>query len=695
MVDIQNNILGIYTKVEQERDFYLEILSHYFQDYLELVNLDQTNPQSPLVVPKAIIVTRLTEKAASERFPRSRIIYARRAISGQNLVEVIKIRKGTSVLVVNYPERIANETLEGLRSLGIDHLNLVPYWPGCEIDTSGFDIAIYAGIRAYCPPNIKKYINIGNRSFAGSTLMEIIQTFNLPFQLADRFFQDRYMKIIVEGCYRIADNLRKANAMKENFEQVCNLDNNISINIDHSGLIKVFNPAAEEFFETPKDAVIGKSYLEFFKDYDSLLKIISTEQPVQETIISVKQQQLVATIYLFSIDGNNNLLLKLLPVKDLQNSEAKVRVKLHSKGFTAKYHFENIKGDSEIIRKTVNLARHYAKTDATVLLTGESGTGKELFAQSIHNASKRFAAPFVGINFAALPETLAESELFGYVEGAFTGAAKCGKPGLFEIAHGGTIFLDEIGDASLPMQAKLLRVIEEREIVKVGSSSVLPVDVRIICATNKDLPRMTQEGKFREDLYYRIRVLTLYIPSLRERIEDIPSILLSSKKFSQIAQLLPNNLYERLMQYNWPGNVRELKSITEYLSILEQFKEMSSLDFAALANDLINQFFVNKISDIEVTSSHTPEQKTSSSPSDLLEEDLAAILKQIAALNKKNMPIGRCSLAELDPLKEINLTEAKIKTRLKRLEDRGYLTIGKTKQGVSLTRKALSVLQHL
>lgn len=208
-------------------------------------------------------------------------------------------------------------------------------------------------------------------------------------------------------------------------------------------------------------------------------------------------------------------------VSQLQNAEKVIRKKVKNLGWTAKYTFDDIIGSSPAIRELIRKARRYAETDSDILLIGQSGTGKELLAQSIHNASDRKKGPFVAINCAALSQNLLESELFGYVDGAFTGAQKGGKEGLFEQAHTGTIFLDEIGEVPLELQAKLLRVIQEREVMRIGDNKMILVDIRIVAATNRDLNQYVRENKFRLDLYYRLDVLHLKLPTLNERGHDI------------------------------------------------------------------------------------------------------------------------------------------------------------------------------
>jgi PAS domain S-box-containing protein len=236
--------------------------------------------------------------------------------------------------------------------------------------------------------------------------------------------------------------------------------------------------------------------------------------------------------------------------------------------YKAKYTFDNIVGNSSSIQEAIRVAKRAAQGDADILITGESGTGKELFAQAIHNASNRGAGPFVALNCAAIAPSLIESELFGYEEGAFTGAKKGGRVGLFEIASGGTIFLDEIAELSLEVQAKLLRVLQERSIRRVGETSEVSVDIRVMAATNKDLYRMVQEGKFRADVYYRLNVLNVHLPPLIDRGQDVT--LLANQFFQFYFQKIgrkfdvDKQVIKALLNYAWSGNVRELRNVIEY-----------------------------------------------------------------------------------------------------------------------------------
>lgn len=269
-------------------------------------------------------------------------------------------------------------------------------------------------------------------------------------------------------------------------------------------------------------------------------------------------------------------------ITKIQMMESQIRKEIYSKGHVTTYSFENIYAFDQTTKTLIGEAKSFAATEANVLITGETGTGKEVFAQSIHAAGKRCKGPFVAVNCAALPAQLLESELFGYVSGAFTGARKEGKPGLFEIAHNGTIFLDEIGEMDYINQGRLLRVLQERSIMRLGSDRVIPINVRIIAATNKNLKELVSQGKFREDLYYRLNVLNLWIPPLRNRQKDIAHyarmflkeiIFMSGKNIK-----LNTGAIKVLENYMWPGNIRELRNIMERVAAIAR-REVVSASF--------------------------------------------------------------------------------------------------------------------
>jgi len=259
----------------------------------------------------------------------------------------------------------------------------------------------------------------------------------------------------------------------------------------------------------------------------------------------------------------------------VERLDQRLRSRHRPRRFEARYSLDGILGDSRAVQDVRDLAHQYALTDATVLVTGESGTGKELVAQGIHAASRRANHPFVAINCAAFPETLLESELFGYEEGAFTGSRRGGRPGLFEAAHLGTIFLDEIGDLPVTLQTRLLRVLQERQVTRLGSNDPTPIDIRVVAATHRDLRQAIADGQFRSDLYYRLHLLPLHIPPLRERPGDAAIIASALLKRALARHGAPAAharalalISPRLEAYAWPGNVRELENVLERVALL-------------------------------------------------------------------------------------------------------------------------------
>lgn len=291
----------------------------------------------------------------------------------------------------------------------------------------------------------------------------------------------------------------------------------------------------------------------------------------QEKIASINGSHVLTKSIPLDLNGKRfGEVITFQETSSIQTHERKIRLSLYQKGLYAKKFFTDILGESPVMQSLTEKAKKYAAHDSNLLIYGETGTGKEVLAQSVHNASRRRNGPFVSVNTASLPPNLLESELFGYADGAFTGAKKGGKPGLFELAHGGTIFLDEIGELTPDIQSRLLRVLQEKEIMRIGDDRIIPVDVRIISATNRDLFDLVQKGKFREDLYYRIYVLGLRLPPLRDRQEDIP--LLFEACVSEIAAregrsiALTDAAMNVLKAYSWPGNIRQLKNIAEVVA---------------------------------------------------------------------------------------------------------------------------------
>lgn len=373
---------------------------------------------------------------------------------------------------------------------------------------------------------------------------------------------------------RRVNQVRKQEKRKaEQLKAMLNFTYDGVIALDRKGRITVFNKVAEELSGWRADEAIGREVTEVIPKAgcQHLLKTGRTELGA---VLEIGKSKVVANRVPIVVDGRIEGVVTTFQKLDvLQKIESNVRRKLSDKGLSARYRFEDIIGRSAPVQSTISLAREYAAIDSTVLIYGQTGTGKEIFAHAIHNASRRSGEPFVAINCAALPESILESELFGYVEGAFTGARKGGKAGVFEMAHGGTLLLDEVGEMPSRLQSNFLRAIEQREIMRLGDSRIVPINVRLIASTHRNLREMVSRGQFREDLYYRLNVLSLPVPTLRERGDDV---LLIADKFLREFYDMQGKSYgifseeaaQVLLDYGWPGNIRQLRNSMERLSVM-------------------------------------------------------------------------------------------------------------------------------
>lgn len=351
------------------------------------------------------------------------------------------------------------------------------------------------------------------------------------------------------------------------------------ISIDREKRINVFNHAAERLLGCSAAKVMGTN-VELICPSLPIDSSLKDGNALHGELIKANQHRLMANVVPISIDKRvTGAMITIEDVGQIIEKEATIRNEMYNKGLSAQYQLKDILGSSPQIREVKRIAEEYAGIDATVLITGKSGTGKELFAQSIHNASKRRNGPFVAINCGAIPSNLLESQLFGYAEGAFTGASKKGKAGLFELAHTGTIFLDEIGEMDKLAQTSLLRVIQERRVMRLGDDRALSIDVRIIAATNKNLKQLVKDEKFREDLYYRINVLPLEIPLLKERNGDAVCIAehflqVYNEKYNR-SVTLSEEAKDCIRTHDWSGNIRQLRNVIERLAVVSQQKNVS------------------------------------------------------------------------------------------------------------------------
>lgn len=358
--------------------------------------------------------------------------------------------------------------------------------------------------------------------------------------------------------YRSLDNQNRV------LNQVLNHISDGYIILGTNNEIRNINKKAIRILRAGEREIIGREIWEFIHD-PAFSDMLLNER--MNTYEKIRVQDKDYGMILYKISDKKNDLAKILNFKTINNIGSRVAEEAY---LDQSIHFENILGESTQMKRLKEIARKAAKTMPNILLNGETGTGKEMFARAIHSSSDRADKPFVPVNCASIPLELFESELFGYEEGAFTGAKKGGKIGKFELANTGTIFLDEIGDMPFHLQAKLLRVLQERRLERVGGTKQIPLDIRIISATNRNLVEMIREGKFREDLYYRLNIFEIYLPPLRERREDIPLLVHyfigKYRSFFDVnIQGIDQETMELLCSYEWRGNIRELENMIQYM----------------------------------------------------------------------------------------------------------------------------------
>lgn len=431
---------------------------------------------------------------------------------------------------------------------------------------SDYDVVV---IDEFSPniPNAEHVINLSKRKIAFYTLLKILNE--------AKIFDKSLEKHISEYCHGYISNTSMIDSVYKdlsfsisNLHIVLNyLDSAVVIlNDDHT--IFEYNQKFVELFDT-EPLLTGKKIDEISKA-KILLPLLNKEKTIKNELITSDDfdTPLVVDLeyILKGIDKNSNYMMIIHKIGEIQNKSYSIKRQIAQRGYLTKYTFNDLVGSSTKMRDCINLALKISKIDKTTLILGESGTGKELMAQSVHASSNRNIYPFVSINCAAIPASLLESELFGYEEGAFTGSKRGGKTGLFELANKGTLFLDEVGEMTIDAQSKLLRAIETKEIMRLGSGNIIPIDVRIIAATNQSLKELVDNNKFRLDLYYRLNVFSIQLPPLRERKSDIKGLAeYFINKEMHFKRKIDEELWEFLLNYSWEGNVRELRNVIEYM----------------------------------------------------------------------------------------------------------------------------------
>ncbi len=598
------------------------------------------------------------------------IVICERSINFDFIDQIAGIPVNEEVLLVNDDKETTASSIDDLKELGLNHIKYYPYYPGI-LSYKKLKIAITPGETDKVPDCVTTVINLGPRIININSMYQIMDKLNLGHK-DTTFIIKKYMQKIINVSQHVSAVNNKVNELNGYLNNIIhNLVNGILV-YDENGYIKYANEKMKKFLLTDKELenknvrnIIDKELYPYFLSSD-----IFENKALHIMGVDVKVTKIIAP------NGKD-----IVITTDRDEVEEFV-VRLHDyllKGHVAKYNLENIVGTSKLLEEIKNKALKLAKTDLTVLIEGESGTGKELFASVIHQNSKRKYGPYLAINFSALPDDLIESELFGYEEGAFTGAKKGGKIGLFELADGGTIFLDEIGDVSPKLQTKLLRVLQEKEIMMLGGTTIKKVDVRIIAATNKNLRDMVIDKQFRADLYYRLKIGYMHLPPLRERLEDIKDLVSYFIRIGSSSDVrISKEVTEEFMKYKWFGNIRELESTVQYMLAVRDGNELSLSDLPD------SNFFEEPVDVRNGLAMVEPE---------ILNHESVLILMAIGELQNRDVSAGRDKISMKLSELGCEMTSAQVRTRLGMLERQGYLIKKRGRQGTALTDKGIRYLR--
>ena len=651
-------------------DFLKEQLYNLFGDLFEITcHSPDVSPIVPIYDSDLILLHEPSTLPKMQKyiFANCPVLLIRRTIKNQYLQEIKKIPKNSKAVVVNLNTYMAQETMISLYQLGVKDIFL-DYWSPEKEEFPECDYIITPRVYSFLSKNDKPKIIIGTRILTADMIMDILSYFNIKMDIAE----DIILEHLIDApnfFHGFSYLMKNNNYLSIQWNILFNKINKGIISVDVSGKINSINNNFFNYLELNREDInlsTEKDIIDFFNLNNKDLENISDE------LLEVNGKKILLTctnmynhgIYygkFFSFDMYNKI----------QRVQENVYKKIIGNSNIAKYKFENIITNDDIMKKNITLCKKISNSNSPILIFGESGTGKELIASSIHNFSQRKSKPYIAINCASIQEELLEAELFGYEEGAFTGAKRGGSIGIFEKANGGTVFLDEISELPFHLQAKLLRVIQEKEIRKVGGNYNIPIDIKIISATNKNLYDLVLENKFRKDLFFRINVFNITLPPLRERKNDI--ILLCNhflKKYNSTKKLLPEFLIFS-EKYSWVGNVRELENLIEFITVT---------------------------SDYDIGIRNLPDYMKQNKNLQILDFDKKLTLKEYMMLKVlgeqegKDKNKGRRSLTELFNSIYFKISEMETRKILEKLQTEELITVNFGRKGCSLTEKGIFYL---
>lgn len=599
------------------------------------------------------------------------VMMMKRTIS-KDAVEILSnIPSNSNCLVANINSFMANETLTTIYQLGFTDFTMTPCYPEKQTYPDNIDYIIGHEEYSFLPDVTVEKVIIGNRIFDINTILDILAILDIDSKIAEDIILKYSKKLpsILKGVNYTLENKRILSSqwkilLDELSDGVIVTDEKNRINIINSNLMEILGDAISRF----EYKTIG----ELIREYPSLGVMDSNTDINNELFIYDGKKLIITVKKVMSKSSYYGKVILIRNYSDIVKVQQKIHDKIIGKGYYSKHTFESIIGNDEKIKDAISICKKISNTDSSILIFGESGTGKELFAGAIHNYSERKNHPFIAVNCAALPNNLLESELFGYEEGAFTGAKKGGKIGFFESADKGTLFLDEISEIPLELQARLLRVLQEKEVMKIGGDSIKKIDTRIIAATNKDLLKMVQSGKFRKDLFFRLNIFQIDIPPLRERDNDIYLLMEKFMRDIESSKKFSTSLMTFVGRYDWIGNIRELYNVMQYMNTISDGK-------------LTPEFLPSYLKERKYLEFKIKNKFLSTS---------LFVLKAIDDLNKNGMNSGRRSITSYFSKKFYPISELDTRKILEQLENEGLIEVFKGPKGCIINNKGIDFIEN-
>lgn len=649
-------------------------LEELFEGYVSITNYYFDQMQEDTVIEADAFLLSNTALLAPLRPHISdfkKIVLMKRSIQKAAMSLIMDIPEGSDVLVVNDSFDSSVHTAHALYELGIGHLNLIPFNPDNAAACGSFQYALTPGESRLVPPQIPHVIDFLYRVISFDTLLQLSETLHLTSDITSRNLI-KHLNSIAER-----DSDSPASFLNSHLKtQIINLvvqDLPTAILVVNTEFQLVYsNEQADRLLLSGRSGRPGKAQDGICSEMLTLLKDIKSDTTIELN----GGHYMVEKVPLMFMDQPMGCCFTFHSESHLREMESNLSRHLHQNGLIAKYHFQDILHVSSVMEETISIARRAASTNYTVLIHGESGTGKELLAQSIHNYSDRSSYPFVAINCNTLPESLLESQLFGYEGGSFTGAQKSGRAGVFEQANHGTIFLDEIGDISPNLQSQLLRVLQEQQVMRIGSDKIINLDVRIIAASNQDLETLVASGRFRSDLFYRLSVIPIEIPPLRQRQADILPLL--RVFLGDTYAELTDQQKDSVRAYPWPGNVRQLENAAKYYETFHDFPSyLRARRKTAPATPVLSPL-------------QPAVEETACQPAQDLD---ILILSLIARFTEPFHGIGRSGILSELKDRRIRISDGKLRQLLVQFRDNGLITIERGRGGCRITQEGEEYLR--